>query len=193
MQAGGLSMNMTRAFVNILLAAVFAGGLASLPARAGDCTALVSAIVKLDHTPHRMLSLFNGAGPRGPLPEKKYEEIFTGDMFYSTTDTGWKSKPETGDELAQDFLNARKTNESDCESGGSEAVAGQMTDVIKMHSGSSLPFGGFSLDARIWVSRSSALPVKRELVLSNSGPNGKISMTTTDTFFYDDVHPPAVP
>jgi hypothetical protein len=182
-------MNTTRAFAHILAVASAATVLASLPARAGDCTALVSAIVKLDHMPYRLLSLIKGDGPRGPF-EKKYEEIFTGDMFYSTTDTGWKSKPMTGDKLAQDFLNGRSPD-SDCESGGSETVAGQMTDIIKMHGGSALPFGSFSVDTRIWVSRSSALPVKRELVLTNMGPNGNVSMTTTDTFYYDDIHPPA--
>ena len=181
-------MNMTRAFANILAVSTFV--LASLPARAGDCSTLVTAILKLDHMPHRILSLSKGDGPRGPF-EKKYEEIFTGDMFYSTTDTGWKSKPKTGDELAQDFLDARKSAQSDCESGGSETVAGQMADIIKGHGGGGP--GSFSIDTRIWVSRSSGLPVKRELVLSNAGPNGNVSMTTVDTFIYDDIHAPPAP
>jgi hypothetical protein len=179
-------MHTTRAFASIL--AVSTCVLASLPARAGDCTLLVSAIVKLDHTPHRIMSLSKGDGPRGPF-DKKYEEIFTGDMFYSTTDTGWKSKPMTGDALAQNFLDARKNADADCESGGSETVAGQMTDIIKLHGGGGP--GSFSIDTRIWVLRSSGLPVKRELAISNAGPTGNVSMTTVDTFFYEDIHAPS--
>lgn len=61
-------MNTTPAPVDIVAVAVSTIVLASLPAQADDCSALVSAIAKLDHTPHRILSLTNGDGPRGPSP-----------------------------------------------------------------------------------------------------------------------------
>jgi hypothetical protein len=144
---------MRHGFVIAALAiSTIAGG---LPARAGDCSALMSMMLAQTSTPYG--ATITMQIPNQPTRTSKV--VSTGNMMYTQVDGVWRSMPMSGAEIADQMRANAKTAKETCSSGGTDAVNGTPATVYTAH----VENRNSISDNKIWVSGNKILKVEATL------------------------------
>jgi outer membrane murein-binding lipoprotein Lpp len=158
------------------LAILLSGGLSE--AKADDCATALNAAVAQAKVPHAVTHVTTPSGK----PAVRAEMIFTADKAYVQLDGTWRSIPYSAQQQIDAVNAAAKRAEQakeTCQKLASDPVNGEPASLITTHSITN----GKPLDARMWISSSSGLPLKSEVHLSDG-------TVVADEFRYTNVAPP---
>jgi hypothetical protein len=153
-----------------------AGGLASLPAHAGDasCKPVTDAEAKMARTPYHEVATVDG---------KPFEKIYTTTALYIGNNGKWLETPAT----PQDVLDAQResgSSFSNCKVIRAETLDGRRAIVYTAHTQTTMPAG--SGDAQIWIG-ANGLTLK---TVSDAQVEGHMAHMEAH-LAYDNVHAPA--
>lgn len=171
---------------------------APAPALALDpgCQALVQSQRTMANTPVHIFmtetrtwskNLSGAAAGMGMGGTKKSEEISTGKAVYVMHDGRWidmgasfAGMMEHGDPNDPDVKKMREANR--CKALSDETVAGQPAAVYQEHNPE------LGIDTKIWISKSTHLPLKSEI--TNKAGGSAMTSVTVSTYGYDNVRAP---
>ena len=169
------------------------------PAVAMDpaCQALVQSQRTMANTPVHILmtetrtwskSLSGPAASMGMSGTKRSEEISTGKAVYVRTGDRWidmqasfAGMTEHGDPNDPEVKKMQEANR--CKALADEAVAGQPAAVYEEHNPE------LGIDTKIWISKSTHLPLKSEI--TNKAGGAAMTSFTVSTYDYKNVRAPA--
>jgi hypothetical protein len=163
------------AFLAILLPGILS------EAKADDCSAVLDAAIAQAKVPHAATHLTTQPGK----PASHAEMVVTADKVYVQLDGTWRSMPYSAQQQI-DTVNAAAKRAAEakqtCQKQPNDTVNGQAASVLTTHN----DLNGKIVDARMWISTSSGLPLKSEVHLSDG-------TVVTDEFRYTNiVAPPGV-
>lgn len=159
----------TRFTLSALTIAWSACAVGAAPARANNsCDAVLDAGIKQVQTPHHVHSSTKTSS--GKVTSS--EAIFVGGVEYLRVGDGnWRRSPMTAREMLQDAQDKRKESSADtCRNLGDQTVAGQAATLYDFH-----PGGG--VDSKIWISKSSGLPLRQTIDLDGTVIDGRTDYT----------------
>jgi hypothetical protein len=157
-------------------------GAIAVSAADAPCKPVFDAITLLVKTPNHQFFTQSSDAP-GSLPHAG-ETISTGKVTYILHDGKWQTSPMTpADTLKRDEEN-RKNSKTNCRLLRDATVDGVSTSLYTLHSQSE--YG--ASDGQIWISKTSALPLRQSIDLAVDGTTGKTHIETR--FFYSAVTAP---
>lgn len=149
-----------------------------------ECKALIDAELKVITTPHHMY-LTQSSGNQG-AESTTGEAIYVDGVDYLFTDGKWMRSPISAqDELDQVRETIKNVKVMSCRREGDESVGGVAAVVYTSHDENA----DAKSDARVWVAKSSGLPLRTDEVI-DSGMGGKMHMSIR--YEFANVHAPQV-
>ena len=162
------------------LGVLAAGSLmATPPAHADDCLAAIkSASIAQVKVPHAVVHVMTVPGK----PPQRIEMVFKNDKAYTLMNGAWSSMAFSAqDQLAMiNTSSERAAKTATCQRVGSEAINGEAATVFASHDDAH----GKAIDARLWLSDKTGLPLKSEVHMAGG-------TVLTDEFRYTNVDVPA--
>ena len=164
------------------LIAIAVTGLCSRRARAADsCQPVFDALTKLVTTPSHS---YTTSTPVKSGKARSAETIMTHGKKYIRVNGKWMDPSVTTAEVLEQERENEKSGKSTCQLLRSEAVNGVPAVVYSL----SRQTAGFKEDALIWISKSTAMPLREEQDVDMGGEIGKAHNSAR--FEYGNVLPP---
>jgi len=161
---------------NVLVAGLL---MAAPLAHAGDCGGTIkSASIAQVKVPHAVVHVTTVPGK----PPQRIEMVFKGDKAYTLMNGAWSSTAFSAKDQLE-MINTssdRAAKTATCQRMGSESVNGESATVFASHD----DLRGKAIDARLWLSDKTGLPLKSEVHMASG-------MVLTDEFRYTNVEVPA--
>jgi hypothetical protein len=154
-------------------------------AHAGDsCQPMMNSVTKRLSTSSHMYMTETGGYLKGET--RNGEMIYAGENTYINVKGQWRKSPVSKQEmLEQQQENWKNAKSTTCHVVGDEAVGGQMATIYSVHSETE----DSKEDGRIWLSKSSGLPLKEEIDIDvGGGAMGKSHKSIR--YEYNNVHAP---
>jgi hypothetical protein len=154
----------------------------SATANAQDsCQPVYDALTKLATTPsHSYTSMTDPSGGKATATEFIYMQ----DKAYMKVGSNWTDGPMTPKELLEKEMQNRKNSDAKCQLVRSDSTEGQAATMYSLHGENEHA----KEDARVWVSKTTGLPLREEADIELSGSPGKRHVS--NRYEYDNVHAP---
>ncbi|HTT96718.1 MAG TPA: hypothetical protein VMF58_01600 [Rhizomicrobium sp.] len=159
---------MIRPLATILFGLVLGSGAAA----AGTCDAIMNGQLKGLTVPTRVVNTDEMNGMT-----MSFENIVAdGTIYTHTKDGSWKAEKQSANEAS---IRKAWTDKDTCEPAGTEAVDGEMADVVAEH----INVANMPMDSKFWISRKSGQILKSLSAMPTA--------TLTVRYYYDNIQVPS--
>lgn len=148
-------------------------------ALADDCTPATEAAIAQAKVPHGVTHVMTAPGK----PPDHMDMIFLDDKTYVRMNGKWSSMPFSAKDQIETIKTSREHAEKTphtCQKIAGQSINGEAASLFVVHSETN----GKVVDARLWISDTTGLPLKSEIKLGSG-------TEVTDEFRYGDIKAPA--